>query len=699
MNTGHKITTILSLLLIINSFSLAQTSKEIDSTEIKRYKIEDVTIMAPKDAMSIQLLPSSITLIEANMISDNGIRSLKDISSIAPNFFMPEYGSKLTSPVYIRGIGSRINSPSVGLNVDHVPFFEKAAFDLDLFDIERIEVLRGPQGTLYGRNTMGGIINVFTKSPLNTKGTELSLNAGSYGLLNAGANHYGALSRTFGYSLSMNYLSEDGFFVNKFDDSKVDDIQSIGSRLRLIHEPTDYFVFENITSFETSKQGAYPYAKYDKTSGVIADINYNERSTYDRNLLSNAFIFKLNSSKVELISTSSVQFMNDKNAIDQDFSDKSMFFVIQDQEHKMFSQEIILKSKGRSTYEWLVGAYGFYQGLENFVDVMTYSTNSRINREYYHDILGGALFHQSTLNDVLLEKLSITAGIRADYEYDELTYKAKVNTNNTLKQLADTLYPELTSFQLMPKFSIKYEFNYYTYVYTSISKGYKTGGFNTLFERPEDLTFDPEHSLNYEAGIKLNLFDGNLYTDFALFYIDWTNQQIYQTVPSGRGSMLKNAGSSTSKGVELSMRATPFDRFETSLTFGYTDARFDSYIVDTARSYSGNYIPYVPKFTMSLHASKTFVLGEGFFKGLRFNALYRITGKHYWTEANTTFQDTYGLLDGTISLITDVIDVDLWFRNILNQDYWAFYFEAAQLGNFVQHGKPQRLGVKLSAKF
>ena len=94
---------------------------------------------------------------------------------------MPDYGSKLTSPVYIRGIGSRINSPSVGIYVDDVPYFEKAAFDFDFFDIDRVEVLRGPQGTLYGRNTMGGIINVFTKSPLTEKGSKIKLSAGNYG--------------------------------------------------------------------------------------------------------------------------------------------------------------------------------------------------------------------------------------------------------------------------------------------------------------------------------------------------------------------------------------------------------------------------------------------------------------------------------------------------------------------------------------
>ena len=117
---------------------------------------------------------------------------------------MPDYGSKLTSPVYIRGIGSRINSPSVGLYVDYVPYFEKAAFDFDFFDIKRIEVLRGPQGTLFGRNTMGGIVNIVTTSPMDYQGNHINLSAGNYGTYSLNAGHYGKINDKLGYSLALN---------------------------------------------------------------------------------------------------------------------------------------------------------------------------------------------------------------------------------------------------------------------------------------------------------------------------------------------------------------------------------------------------------------------------------------------------------------------------------------------------------------
>jgi iron complex outermembrane recepter protein len=153
---------------------------------------------------------------------------------------------KLTSPVYIRGIGSRINEPSIGLYVDNVPYFDKAAFDFDFYDVERIEVLRGPQGTLYGRNTMGGIINIITRSPLDFTGTRFMASAGSYGQYAAGISHFANPVANFGYSLSLNYRHNDGFFTNQFNDRKVDHMDLYGFRNRLVWKVNDRLTLENV---------------------------------------------------------------------------------------------------------------------------------------------------------------------------------------------------------------------------------------------------------------------------------------------------------------------------------------------------------------------------------------------------------------------------------------------------------------------
>src|SRR6056297_1351988 len=186
-----------------------------DSTEVPELNISEVQIMASKNNLGLKQMPTSVTLLNSMILDQTDVRSLTDISAIAPGFFMPDYGSKLTSPVYIRGIGSRINSPGVGLYVDNVPFFEKASFNFDFFDIERIEVLRGPQGTLYGRNTIGGVINIKTLSPMDFQGIKAKVGVGSYGQYEANAGYYFKSSDKFATSLTALYKHKDGFYTNE----------------------------------------------------------------------------------------------------------------------------------------------------------------------------------------------------------------------------------------------------------------------------------------------------------------------------------------------------------------------------------------------------------------------------------------------------------------------------------------------------
>ena len=341
------------------------------------------------------------------------------------------------------------------------------------------------------------------------------------------------------------------------------------------------------------------------------------------------------------------------------------------------------------------GLWGFHQSFTNTVDVDIYGPQMKRLKEYDHDINGYALFHQSTLNDLFTQGLSFSVGLRGDYETDRLNYYYLNTVKGNSSVVADTTYPELNTFEVLPKFSLMYSLASNMNIYSTVARGYKTGGFNSTFERPQDLTYKPEYNWNYEFGAKTELFGNKIYADFALFYIDWTDQQIYQPVPSGRGSMLKNAGKSTSKGIEFSLQAEPIKRLQTNFSFGYTDAKFDKYQVDSVTDFSGNYIPYVPKFNASFRAIKTIELGTSFFYALRVSGKYNLLGKLYWNEENTAYQDTYGIFDLSVTLLTKRFDLDIWAKNLFNRDYQAFYFEA--LGSsFAQKGKPVRFGANIS---
>lgn len=680
---------------VINAQATVMTA---DTGSIKQINLGEIVIRASKDNITYKSIPASVSVISANSIDDSEIKTLNDISATVPNFFMPDYGSKLTSPVYIRGIGSRINSPSVGLYVDYVPYFEKAAFSFDFFDIRRIEVLRGPQGTLFGRNTMGGIINIVTTSPMDYSGTDINLSAGTYGTYSASVSHYGKFNEGAGFSVATNYLHNDGFHTNAFTGTKVDRLNSLGLRTRLIFELSRNLTVENIAGIELSRQGGYPYALYDDETGSAEEINYNQLSTYDRNLFSDALLLRYDGDKIDVSSTTSFQYLNDYQGIDQDFTPDSLYFIVQEQEQKMLSQEVVVKSKEQTRYKWLFGAYGFLQAFDNGVNVDVYASDLSYLKTYDHIIDGYALFHQSTLSDFPLKNMSVTAGIRVDYENDRLHYVYDRSLRGVETLMADTIYPALKSLEFIPRFAINYKVKNGSF-YSVAARGYKTGGFNSTFERSEDLTFEPEFSWNYEVGYKSPLFENMMYIDFALFYIDWRNQQIYQTVPSGRGSMLKNAGHSVSRGAELSLKTSPIHGFELALSYGYTDARFISYKENETTDYSGNFIPYVPRHTLFMQAGKTISLSNSHvIDKIRIIATYKGNGTIFWNEENSHSQPFYSITDAKISFIRKSLQVDFWIRNLLNTDYEAFYFEALN-NKYVQSGRPAHAGVNLSVKF
>ncbi len=677
-----------------------------DSSYIPPVELETFEVQATKKKNELQKLPMAASVIKNRDLEQREMNSLTELSSRVPNLFMPNYGSKLTSPIYIRGIGSRINSPSVGLYVDNVPYFQKSAFNFEFFDIERIEVLRGPQGTLYGRNTMGGIINIETQSPLERRQTDITLKAGNYQSYKTIISHHQPVSDELGISVNGAYVNRNGFHTNQFTDAPADDITSYSGRVRAVYQPKKNLTIDYSLNFEDSDQAGYPYAVFTDSTNTAGDISYNRKSTYVREMLSNNVTVKLEQENSILKSVTSHQYLDGDQRIDQDFTPASLLFVGQFQEQHMVSQEFYLKSKPNTgNYSWLVGAFGFMQLQDKTVDVdfgedgvNAFNLPGPLSKQKLYDqnTYGAALFHQSTLEDFLVKGLDLTGGLRFDYETASLDYEYNTLMNGQTMPVTD-FNNSLEFLEILPSFSVKYKLGERRNVFATISKGYKTGGFNSTFERKQDRTFNPEHSWNYEVGYKSRYYKNRLQTNLSLFYIDWLNQQIYQPVPSGQGSMLKNAGRSESKGFELEFRGLPTTHTEAFFSVGYTDAKFVDY-VDGENDYSGNRIPYIPQYTFHLGGTYEHQLDYDWLDEVMFQVDYRGVGKHYWQEENISYQDYYGLLNSKISFRKDDLTLSVWGKNMLNATYQSFYFQA--IGNsYVQMGQPALYGLRVDFHF
>lgn len=756
--------------------TLTARAGDLPKDTLKVMDIEEVVIIAaPKENRKLREQPAAVTLLSQQDMQANQVTSLKSLTALVPNIFIPDYGSRLTSAIYIRGIGSRINTPSVGLYVDNVPYIDKSAFDFNLSDIERIDILRGPQGTLYGRNTMGGLIKVHTKSPFSYQGTDLRLGAGSHNNYNASVSHYHRLSNRFAFSTGGFYEYGGGFFKNSFLNKRVDRKQAGGGRFRGIYLPTSNLKLDLNVSYEYSDEGGYPYfytgavdPQKERHSADIGKIVNNEPGSYYRNLLNAGLNLEYQGDNYILSSVTGFQFLKDRMFIDQDFLSDRTYTLEQKQNQKTITEEITFKSKGAGRrWDWVTGAFGFYQWLgtnapvtfkedgiamiqsmmdgamaNSPVKMTLLDTAMPIPGVFDTPTLGAALFHQSTFNNLLVEGLSATVGLRLDYEKVKIDYNSSAAMNYQMSmggrpmgkpgvQAVEIIGKADNDYvQLLPKFSLKYDFDKHNNVYASVSRGYRSGGYNIqmfsdllsgqLMQRPgtgealtpeqveQTITYKPEYSWNYEIGSHLTLWEGRLWADLAAYYMDTRDQQIAQFAESGLGRITVNAGKSRSYGAEAALRASLTDALSLNASYGYTYATFTDYVIkqkgadgslQEKENYNGNYVPFVPKHTLSIGAQYIFRIAPcHWLDRVQVNANYNGAGRIYWTEQNNASQSFYGTLNGRVSLEKGNGAIALWVRNALDKDYAAFYFES--MGNgFMQKGRPVHFGIDVRCRF
>lgn len=494
---------------------------------------ESIVSAAPKDIVPLRRMGFQTATFYAEDLQEDGIKGIKDISSLAPNLFIPDYGSRLTTPIYIRGIGSRTGSSPIGIYLNGIPVSDKSTFDFDLVDIERIDVMRGPQSTLYGKNSMGGLVRIFTKDPTVYEGTDLRIGAATYGEYNASVMHYHHPSQKLAFSGGFSYSHKDGFYRNEArDDEKVDKGDEFGVRFRAIVTPSSLTKYDFSVSYDYTDQGGYPYY-YD---GKIA---YNRRSSYNRHLLNAGLNIEHHAGDIVVNSVTGFQYLKDRMDMDQDFTPMDIYSLLQKQKSRQLSEEITVKRDGKR-WQWLTGAVISGQWLRTTAPVtfhkdgidwlngiistqansylpsitsgamtMDFAVEDKIldedlafNGKFKTPTMEAAIFHQSDFKDLFgVKGLKGSIGLRLDLQKMWIDYTSNyvfnhsyaLNGNLTMpaRSMTINMIPEQTfnnahiysgklhsgNVELVPKFSLLYEWGK-SNVYATVSRGYSTGGYN-----------------------------------------------------------------------------------------------------------------------------------------------------------------------------------------------------------------------------
>ncbi|MDE5789818.1 MAG: TonB-dependent receptor [Muribaculaceae bacterium] len=731
------------------------TSTDAVPDSLSAYNLEELNVVAVKQEALLREDAVSATVIGRSEIEELSIEGMKAASNVIPNFYIPDYGSRITSSIYVRGIGARMDQPAVGLNVDNIPYLNKDAYDFDIADIASIEMLRGPQSTLYGRNTMGGLINITTLSPMSYQGWRLMLQAGSGNSYKAAAGWYGKINDCLATSVNVNGAYLGGFFTNLYTGKKLDHEASGAFRWKTQWRASGDVSLMNAFSSSLLRQGGYPY-QYIETG----EISYNDPCFYHRFTVNDGLTLNYRGPGFSMTSITTVQHINDNMTLDQDFLPLPYFTLTQKQQETALTEDVVFRgSLADGAYKWLGGVFGFYKHLAmqapvTFKDegIRTLIEAHRNEANPYYPIewdsrefpllsdftiptRGIALYHESKYET---GHWHFTGGIRLDYEIATLKYLSRCDTGYEIMHLEEdgSLVPynridikindegklSRKYFNWMPRVSVLYDFSESVggNVYGVVSKGYKAGGFNTQMfsevlqgrlmgimgiggnhEVDEIVGYKPEYSWNYEVGSHLELFNGHLWADLSLFYIDCRDQQM-TTFPDGTttGRIMTNAGRTRSTGGEIAVTGKPCDELTLNASYGYTNAKFVDYD-DGKTQYKGKYIPYAPRNTIFAQGLWEIPIRKEWPGGIRkigIDLNMRGTGKIYWNESNTRCQPFYAELGATLTFEARNWELQIWGENLTDTRFDTFYFMS--MGNeFLQRGKPVRGGATLRFTF
>ena len=775
--------------------ALSDSSKVFDIDEV-------VVVSQPKEVLRLRQQALSSTSLSSSLMKKMGVSDLRDLSQFVPNFVMPNYGSRLSSSVYVRGIGSRVNSPAIGLYLDGIPVMSKSAFNLHNYQLSRVDVLRGPQGTLYGQNTEGGLVKMYSRNPFDYQGTDVRLSYGSKYFRNVEAAHYQKFNEHVALSLAGFYEGQNGFFRNTHTGDRSDQYNEAGGKMLLKTRFDSGWKMDVLANYQYVDQNGFPYGKLDLETGK-ADLPASTfPGTYRRNNLITGLKFGYTGNGYDFTSVSSYQYIKDRMLMDQDYLSADYMHILQEQLQNSFTQELSLKSNKAvgGFWHWTVGGFFSKQWLKTngpvfFDDAMTAPIGNAIQQQMYTAIhasmvkkmmaqgmpevaakaaasaaiekAGGismtvsmgapglyhtpqtnlGFYHESNFD--ITSRLVATLGLRYDYLHTGIHYQSSAYmamTANMMGQKATyTLRSALNEKtnddynQFLPKLGLTYRLdNQQSNIYATISKGYRAGGYNIQmfsdilqtelnanrqqalrgdYDVPhtaedyekvnQTISYKPEVSWNYEVGSHLNLFNHALHLDFSAFYMKVKNQQLSVMAGNyGFGRMMVNAGKSHSCGIEAALRGQLANgNIDWMLNYGYTHAVFDEYTDgegEKAVSYKDKKVPYVPMHTLSAMADYRIAFNSNLLRNMVFGMNVNMQGKTYWDNGNTYSQDIYAVLGGHIAFDFDIMQLNVWGKNLTDTNYNTFAVDNAATGKreyFAQRGNPFQCGVDLSFRF
>ena len=512
-----------SLLFLPLQGAIDEMPTVADST--MTYELDEVRVLIHRPLLRqaglLMSTPGAMSLVTPTMLHEYDIKHLSDLTAVVPNLYMPDYGSRLTSPIYMRGIGTRSGGQSTAFFIDGVPVLN-SSINRYLLGIESVEVMSGALSNIYGRNAMAGTILLTSRSPIDDPALDVRARAGNHGIVEGAARLAHAFNSKVGLALGGYYNRNNGFYTNAFDGTPADAEEAYGANMHFEWRPDASQRLRLAGVWDGVRQGAFPYAMINPKSGETMPINYNAPGSYDRTIGEARLAYDKSWDEARLDFTASYQALRDNMMMDQDYTPRDIFTINQKQRQDAVTADLTLRNKEQMTYNWTLGLNGIYQmnhlevpvairpeglmamiqpGLNKAnkndkvpVQMMVDASKERVNHNLFDkSSYGVALYHESNLHEPFgWTGFDLNLGLRIDAERQAMDFdsdfslglevapkakpEAKRHFDVTSRLVGEGAYQDF--FQVLPKLSLSYRPTAGSYLFVAASKSYKTGGYN-----------------------------------------------------------------------------------------------------------------------------------------------------------------------------------------------------------------------------
>lgn len=692
------------------------------ATDDRATELDTVVVTSTKREERMQDVPAAIGVIGAKDIETAGLTSAADIAPLVPGFVMvPLFGSSGYNPV-IRGLSTTIGEPNVGFFVDGVYMPSRAGLDFMLDDnIQRIEVARGPQYALYGRNTFAGAINVVTKAPAGELGGNVRAGVGSDGLREGGATLAGPLvgDRLF-FRTGVQARNEDGFYENGKTGGALDWSRRRSAYLTLDAYPGERFDARLNVLYERLRDGDVAQRYVSNNGGFVARYNDLQQffgdvptldggyavtpGRFDRDNLIGALSLHYDADAVKFTSITAYNRLKLDQLYDSDYTPVDIAEAGTRGTQKQWSQEFTLTSQGEHRVDWLAGVY-VYDFEDDRTDLNRFVGSAAPLGGVLADVVeqtrSRALFGQATWH--MTDRWSLGLAMRYTVEtksVDVVQTNLPSATNPTGSMLTTHLSQRFEPFT--PGLYLTWKPTDRATWYASAVKAIKAGGFNTLITNgaiaPSERSYDAERSMNYEVGGKFSLLDGRLLFEADVYAIRW-DDQIVRSIGQLGAVLNVNAGRTSSRGVETSFEYRPSAAWTLRGGASHNRSVYDDYVfpligaIGGDPDLSGKRLQYSPAWTANLGAMRTWSLAGDWSGYVRGDAQYRSDMAAVQTATATIPAATR--VNVHVGVRKGRVELTAWVNNLFDEDSATsavFLTNPATQFEFASH---QRAGLQL----